>query len=87
MYVYNYTREYVESYNNWNINNPQRVDIDGNQIFLAEEVEQALPDKSFLFYGGYNQDPTIARFEFEIELSAEEIVTLDTTVYNHKNNL
>jgi hypothetical protein len=86
-YNYDYTRDFVESYNNWDINNPQRVDELGNQIYLANEVEEALPGKAFIFYGGYNGNPALARFLFETELTTEEKSILDDTVYNHKNNL
>ena len=45
MATYNYTREIVNEL--YNINNIERVDGEGNPIFLAKEIEIGLPGKVF----------------------------------------
>lgn len=79
-YDYEYSRELVEGM--WNINNPIRVDAEGNQIRLPTEIKAAIPDTPFRM----NCTGPIALFSFERELSAEEKTTLDTTIQNHKDN-
>lgn len=81
MITYFYTREIVNDH--WNINNPERVDIDGNQIYLSKEVETALPEATFRMYCNGSE----VCFLFDSELSVSDKETLDTCVSNHKNNL
>ena len=80
MVEYEYTRELVNGV--WNINNPERKDTEGNQIYLANEVAEAIPNKKFRL----NCEGEVATFIFETELTTEEKTTLDTTVQNHKDN-
>ena len=77
---YEYTREKIEGM--WDINNPLRVDGEGNQIRLSSEVQAAIPAMPFKM----NCEGALALFSFETELSAGEKSTLDTTVQNHKDN-
>ena len=80
MKIYNFTREIVDG--DYNINNPLRKDGE-NQRWLAKEIQNALPDKPFRLFcnegTGY--------IEFTTDLTTEEMQTIDTVVYNHKNNL
>jgi hypothetical protein len=78
---YNYVRGTLAS-GLYDINNPERVDGSGNQIWLANEVETAIPGKQFTLYC----DSTNATFTFAETLSAGDETTLTTTVNNHKNN-
>ena len=78
---YNYTRGTIAS-GEYDINNPDRVDVDGNQIWLADEVKTALPGKNFTL----SCDASDAYFTFEEALSTGDETTLTTTVNNHKNN-
>lgn len=78
--IYTYSREIVNGY--WNIDNKERVDGEGNQIYLAKEVEQNIPNEEFKMFA--NED--ICFFDFVNELTNEQKDVLDTTVSNHKNN-
>jgi len=78
---YIYTRE-QNGGGEWNIDNPARVDGEGNQIHLAKEVEIALPGKAFKLFC----DETQARFVFDEALTTEEETTLGDTVAAHKAN-
>jgi hypothetical protein len=80
MFEYNFTREIIGDC--YNINNPLRVDGEGNQIWLAKEVEVALPGKKFRLFC----DEAVVKFEFETELTSGEQETLSDTVDAHKNN-
>ena len=80
MNEYNYTREIVDS--EYNINNPARLDGEGNQIFLGDEIVAALPGKSFKILG----DAGVCKIQFDTALTDGEKTTLDTVVSNHKNN-
>jgi hypothetical protein len=86
-YEYVYSREFIAEDSSWNIENILRVDEQGNQILLENEVKVALPGLSFDFYAGYDHDPSIVKFMFIEELTPEQASTLDITVYKHKNNL
>ena len=81
MSEYFYTREMVG--NDWNIENPLRIDGEGNHIFLAREAENALPNKMFKLFCVESE----VKFVFEEELSENEQTILGQVVYNHKNNL
>ena len=81
MVEYEYSRELLPD-GRFDIDNPNRVDAEGHQIFLAKEVYTALSQKPF----GLICDATTATFSFEVDLTTEEKTTLDTTVSNHKNN-
>jgi hypothetical protein len=84
-YEYTYHREKIEEYNCWDIENPFRVDGQ-EQIYLEDEGKAAL-GLDFNFGAGCCEDPTIVKFIFQQELTPEQVAILDTTVYNHKNNL
>lgn len=66
----------------WTINNIDRRDGEGNQIFLAKEVESALPGLKFVL----RCNATEAKFIFEKELTASQQTLLETTVANHVQN-
>lgn len=79
-YTYNFSRELVNGM--YNINNIERVDVSGNQILLATEIESALPGKSFkIICDGANAD-----IIFVDEISGPEQTTLNIVVTAHKNN-
>jgi hypothetical protein len=82
MYKYYYTREIVDG--NYNIDNPNRVDGEGNKVLLADDVETLFPTYQFRIYCGEG-NVTIAFLGNE--LTNGEKIDLDTCVYNHKNNL
>ena len=83
---YYYTREFIND--NWNISHAERMDSKGDRVILATEIQNAFADKSFLFFGGYDGDPSVVCVDFkDITLSEEENSILDTVVYNHKNNV
>jgi len=78
--IYNYTRNLVNG--KWDIDNKDRVDGGGNQIYLANEVETALPGKKFQLHCHHGN----AKFDFESELTVPEKTTLDGVVADHQNN-
>ena len=79
---YIYAREATVGGVNYNVENPERVDGSSNQIRLAQEVETALPGKTFKL----RCNGTEVKFIFDIALSAGEETTLTNTVTAHKNN-
>jgi len=84
-YDYEYTRERLtegDHAGSWDIDNPDRVDGEGNRIHLASEVSTAFPGKKFRLRC-VGADCT---FIFEEELTSEQETTLTTTVNDHKNN-
>jgi hypothetical protein len=86
-YMYSYTREFTQDLNNWNINYPERINAKNNSVLLAYEIQAKLPDKKFIVYAGYDQDPSIVAISFEVELNEAEQSLLDTVISNHKNNV
>jgi len=84
MYTYNYTRELVNG--SYNINNPLRLDGEQNQIWLYQEVENAIPTKPFKVKCNCDGDPLKVEIAFETELTTEEESVLAAVVSNHKNN-
>jgi hypothetical protein len=76
---YNYSRELVNGA--YNIDNPLRVDLEGNQIYLAKEIQAQIP--SIIGLKCHNSNCEI---DFSEELTTEEKALLDTLVSNHKNN-
>ena len=79
--IYTYIREPKNHV--YNIDNPERVDGEGKQIHLSKEIEVAFPGKKFKIHSIASE----CKIDFEIELTAEEKIILDTTVNNHKNNV
>ena len=82
MYKYYYTREIVN--NDYNIDNPARVDGEGNKILLAQEIETLFPNNKFHVFC-CNDLATVAFYY--MALTASEKIDLDKCIYNHKNNL
>lgn len=85
MFEYEYTRDQLTSgihLGLWDIDNPDRLDGEGNQIFLSNEILLGLSKNSNIICSG-----TLARIIFQEELTTEEKSQLDTIVYNHKHNL
>lgn len=82
MYKYCYTREIVN--NAYNIDNPLRIDGQGNQIFLGDEIQTLFPNKIFKLFCCDNL-VTVAFYDGP--LTEGEKIDLDECVYNHKNNL
>lgn len=79
-YDYEYVREKLDN-GAWDIDNPNRVDEGGNQIYLANEVSNVISKHFLLLCDGAS-----AIFKFTEELTSGEEDTLDTVVSNHKNN-
>lgn len=80
MVEYIYTRNVVGG--KYDIDNPNRVDEGGNQIYLAKEVESQFPTRKFTLHC----DNSEAKFIFITALSEAQKTTLDTIVSNHQNN-
>lgn len=79
MFTYIYTREIVNGF--FDIDNPLKVDENGNQIFLAMDVDAKFPGKvSSVKSAGYD-----CCVNFEEELTPEEKAELDQVVADHKN--
>ena len=78
---YTYTR--TLSGGHYDIDNKSRVDGGGLQIFLAKEIEAALPGKEFCIKCA----GTVVTIRFVDELSAGDKTTLDSIVSDHKNNV
>ena len=81
MTPYNYLRELVDG--KWNINNQYRVDGNGDQIQIVEEIKTAIPGK---FPNMVAKDENVT-FEFAGDLSAGQHTTLTQVVNDHKNNV
>ena len=93
-FIYSYTRELTEYsdesqnvYYLYNIENIKRVDPTNALVSLPKEIFFKIPNHNFIFYAGYNDDPSQVKVMLELELNAEEISLLDETVVNHKNNV
>lgn len=83
MSVHTYDRGWNTTLNTYEIENPLRVDGEGNQIFLFNEVASAISGNPFNFACKGSE----ATFTFNTDLTPTEVTTLDTTVSNHKNNI
>lgn len=66
----------------WDINNPNRKDGEGNQIYLAKEIETVLPGKHFKVIC----DDGHCNVNFQEDLTSEEESMVDTVVQNHQQN-
>lgn len=93
-YTYHYTREILQSPDpwagSWDIENPNRVDGEGNQIYLEKEIMNYEDEYQVKpFWGKFNTNSYSADYEiiFLFELSPEQKTIIDTFVYNHKHNL
>lgn len=87
MMKYYYTRE--ECINgSWNINHPYRINQYNENVSLPQEIQNAFPGKIFLFFAGYDFDPSKVCVDFkDCELSEEESDLLDIIASDHKNNV
>lgn len=81
MVEYAYERSALEG-GRFDIQNPDRVDGEGEQIYISKEVEAALPGKEFKLRCHHQE--TI--FYFESELSSVEEALLAETVVKHQSN-
>jgi len=89
MHEYFYTREHLtdgQYAGSWNIENPERVDIEGNQIHITKEIKDGLSLDCRMFCN-IDNDISKVKFIFTSELTPEQKSQLDTIVYNHKHNL
>jgi len=68
-------------YERGNIENPNSKDGEENHIYLAKQIEEALPGKNFKVFC----DPVNCKVVMETELSGEEKTTLDNTIAYHKS--
>lgn len=77
--VLNYTRERITG--GWDINNPYYRDVDGNQIFLAKEIEDYLGDgKCFrIVCAGTN-----CRMDFDCTITVPQQTEISAIVAAHK---
>lgn len=80
MSVHIYTRAIVD--NIYNIDNKARVDGVPSQIYIAKEIEAALPGLAFKMCC----NATEAKFTFDDNLTGGQITTLENIVTAHKNN-
>lgn len=82
MSIHNFTRDLVNGV--YNINNPERVDEEGEQIYLYMDLD-TIPEFTHKFnIKCYLGDCDIT---FNFDLDASQISTLNTLVSNHKNNI
>jgi hypothetical protein len=80
MSLHNYTRDLASGA--YNINNPLKVDGEGNQIDLYEDINQ---DADFLHKFDIKCNGTECNITFTFDLDSSQITKLDTIVSNHKN--
>jgi len=80
-FPYSYTRELLPE-GAYDIDNPNRVDGEGKQIYLAKEVEPAFPGKHFRVVCDEDSCDII----FEEELDSGEQAVLTQKVNEHKAN-
>jgi hypothetical protein len=81
MTIYNFTRELVNGA--YDINNPQRLDGEGNQITLASEI-CVIPEFAQKF--NINCCLSSCNITFNFTLTSEQETQLNTIVAAHKNN-
>ena len=82
--TYEYTRTMLSN-NQYNINNTERVDGEGNQIYLSKEIESEFPSKKFLVR--CNDTNLKILVEEADDFSAEEKTALDQIIQDHKDNI
>jgi len=80
MITYTYERSIING--KYDINNPNRIDIEGNQIYLSDEITSQI---SNLYKISCNN--TVCNITFKEELTKVEKDLLETILYNHKNNI
>ena len=80
MTTYNYTRV-KNAGAGYDVENENRTDANG-QIYLAKEIETALPGKTFKV----KCDDTVLDILFDTALTSGQKTTLDGVVNDHKNN-
>jgi hypothetical protein len=82
MAEYIYTRDLLPD-GEWDINNPNRVDGQGDQIMLAYEIAQAIPAITHIDLVCVDAE---AKVTTDPDLTPEQKTTMDTVVANHKAN-
>lgn len=85
-FEYNYSREKITSgefEGLWNIDNPARIDQEGQQIRLVNESSEGLSIAHVILI--CNEEGV--KFIFDQELTPEQKTQLDSIVYNHKMNI
>ena len=78
-----YTRTMLSN-NQYNINNSERVDGEGNQIYLSKEIEASFPNKKFLVRCNHTSLKILVK-EAD-DFTAGEKTTLDQLIQDHKDN-
>jgi len=86
--VYVYSRNYDGTTSSWNPDNINRLSSQNKKVLLSQEIYKTFPEKKFITYCGYNNIANEIGIVFHGEpLTPEEVDTLSTVVYNHKNNV
>lgn len=81
--TYTYTREQVSQDDvSWDVNHHERIDGNGDQILLADEINSQLTGLVCI-----KADGSTLTIEFESALSSGDKDTLDDIVSDHKNNV
>lgn len=80
MATYSFERFYIDG--RYKIDNPDRVDGEGNQIYLAQEIETTFPGRVFKVIC----NDTNADIIFEEDLTTEEQATLADVINAHQSN-
>ena len=81
MSVHNYTRDLVNGV--YDINNPERIDSEGNHIDLYMEIAE---NEGFCHKFDIKCSQNECQVIFNFDLTDEQISELNTIVQNHKNN-
>ena len=81
-FTHTYTRALVDGA--FDLNHPERLDMEGDQILLAKEIEAALPGISFVVRMTGTECRVIV--DAVSDLSVGDKNTLDTVVSTHKAN-
>lgn len=82
--TYTYTRTALSG-DGYDINNSNRLDGSGNQIWLAREIESVFPTKKFIVRCN-GTVLTILVLDTD-DFSTSEKTTLDQIVSDHRNNV
>jgi len=80
-FTYSYTREKVDKV--YKIDNPDRVDGEGKQIYLADEIQTAFPSIIFQTKAVDTNFDVIVQ---DTALTEGQQTTLGTLVSDHKDN-
>jgi hypothetical protein len=80
---YLYIREWDNVGSCWLVENPQRIDINGHQIYLSSEVKEDVAVVPFTMIC----DQAMLKFIFNDPLTPNQKTELDTTIYDHQHNI